>query len=352
MRAVMRQFIGYLRTVCTTYPRQYYNVCMTASQQTLGFAPAPYKTRKARFLEEMERIVPWAQLLALIAPYYPPEGKRALGGRPAYPLEVMLRVHCLQLWWNLGDERAQEELYECPTSRAFARLDGAAVMPDETTILRFRHLLETHDLAGQVFALVNEQLEQRGLLLKRGTLVDATIIAAPSSTKNKQGKRDEEMHQTQKSGQWHFGMKAHTGTDADSGLVHTVVYTAANVHDISVAGKLLHGQEECVWGDAGYQGVDKRPENADSQVQWITAMRPGKRRALPKTKLGRLLDEAERIKARVRAKVEHPFRVIKLQFGYAKARYRGMKKNAARLTMLFAFANLCKVKKQLLAQVA
>ena len=321
---------------------------MTAAQQTLGFAPAPYKTRKARFLEEMERIVPWAQLVALIAPYYPPEGKRALGGRPAYPLEVMLRVHCLQLWWNLGDEQAQEELYECPTSRKFARLDGAAVMPDETTILRFRHLLEKHGLAEKIFARVNEMLAERGLLLRRGTLVDATIIAAPSSTKNRQGKRDEEMHQTQKGGQWHFGMKAHTGVDAASGLVHTVKYTAANEHDITQAGKLLHGQEECVWGDAGYQGAGKRAENQGRAVEWITAMRPGKRRALPKTKLGRLLDEAERIKARVRAKVEHPYRVIKVQFGYAKARYRGIKKNAARLTMLFAFANLCKAKKHLL----
>ena len=264
----------------------------------------------------------------------------------------MLRVHCLQLWWNLGDEQAQEELYECPTSRTFARLDGAAVMPDETTILRFRHLLEKHNLAERIFALVNERLAQHGLLLKRGTLVDATIIAAPSSTKNKEGKRDEEMHQTRKGGQWHFGMKAHTGVDAESGLVHTVVFTPANVHDVTVAGELLHGQEEIVLGDAGYQGVGKRPENQGRAVEWITAMRPGKRRALPKTKLGRLLDEAERIKARVRAKVEHPFRVIKLQFGYAKARYRGQKKNAARLTMLFAFANLLKVKRRLLVQAA
>ena len=257
---------------------------MTASQQTLGFAPAPYKTRRAQFLDEMERIVPWAQLVALIAPYYPPEGKRAFGGRPAYPLEVMLRVHCLQLWWNLGDLQAQEELYESSTARTFARLDGAAVMPDETTILRFRHLLEKHGLAEKIFAKVNDMLAQQGLLLRRGTLVDATIIAAPSSTKNKEGKRDEEMHQTRKGKQYHFGMKAHTGTDAASGLVHTVKYTAANEHDITQASELLHGQEEFVLGDAGYQGVEKRPENKGRNVQWITAMRPGKRRALDKSR--------------------------------------------------------------------
>lgn len=317
---------------------------MTA-QRTLGFA-APYKTRKARFLEEMERIVPWAQLVALIEPFYPPAGKRAQGGRPAWPLEVMLRIHCLQLWWNLGDLQAQEELYESPTFRAFARLDGVAHMPDETTILRFRHLLEKHALADKIFALVNKNLADQGLFARTGTLVDATIIAAPSSTKNKDGKRDEEMHQTQKGKQWHFGMKAHTGTGADSGLVHTVLYTAANVHDITQAGNLLTGQEDFVLGDSAYQGVAKRPENVQRKVDWISAMRPGKRRVLDTSTLDGLTRERfEQFKASVRAKAEHPFRVIKLQFGYSKVRYRGLAKNAARLTMLFAFANLWKVRK-------
>ena len=325
---------------------------MTTAQQTPEFAPAPYKTRKARFLDEMERIVPWAQFVALIAPYYPPEGKRALGGRPAYPLEVMLRVHCLQIWWNLGDLQTQEELYEGFSARSFTKLDGAATIPDETTILRFRHLLERHGLAEKIFAWVNEMLSQRGLLLRRGTLVDATIIAAPGSTKNKEGKRDEEMGHTCKGKQWYFGMKAHTGTDAGSGLVHTVKYTAANEHDITQASELLHGEEEFVLGDAGYQGVGKRPENAGRDVQWLTAMRPGERRALDMEKESdRLVEYYEKLKARVRAKVEHPFRVIKQQFGYIRTRYRGLKKNAARLTMLFTFANLWKVRKQMM-QVA
>ena len=334
---------------------------MTA-QRTLGFAPAPYKTRKARFLEEMERIVPWAQLVAPIKPFYHPAGKRTQGdgallrlgaakprreGCPAYPLEVMLRIHCLQLWWNLGDLQVQEELYESPTFRAFARLDGATLMPDETTILRFRHLLEKHALTEKIFALVNKNLADQGLFARTGTLVAATIIAAPSSTKNKDGKRNEEMHQTQKGKQWYFGMKAHTGTDADSGLVHTVVCTPANVHDITQASKLLTGQEEYVLGDAGYQGVEKKPENVDRKVNWLTAMKPDKRRVLDtNTHEGLKSEQFEQCKASVRAKVEHPFRVIKLQFGYAKVRYRGLAKNAARLTMLFAFANLWKVRKQ------
>ena len=322
---------------------------MTVNQQTLGFPPAPRKTRKARFLEQLNLIVPWADLIALIAPYYPPEGKRAWGGRPAYPLEVMLRIHLVQITSNIGDLMMEEFLYDVPLYRRFALLDGAAVMPDETTIMRFRHLLEKHNLAERVFALVNAQLEQHELLLRRGTIVDATFLEASSSTKNKEGQRDPEMHQAKKGEDWHFGAKVHNGVDAESGLVHTVVITPANVHDVTVAGQLLHGQEECVLGDAGYQGVEKRPENAGRQVTWLTAMRPGKRRALDKSReSGRLQEKLEKLKARVRAKVEHPFRVLKVQFGYAKARYRGLKKNASRVLMLTALANLWKVRKQLM----
>ena len=322
---------------------------MTANQQTLGFPPAPRKTRKARFLEQLNLIVPWADLIALIAPYYPPEGKRAWGGRPAYPLEVMLRIHLVQITSNIGDLMMEEFLYDVPLYRRFALLDGAAVMPDETTIMRFRHLLEKHNLAERVFALVNAQLEQHELLLRRGTIVDATFLEASSSTKNKEGQRDPEMHQAKKGEDWHFGAKVHNGVDAESGLVHTVVITPANVHDVTVAGQLLHGQEECVLGDAGYQGVEKRPENAGRQVTWLVAMRPGKRRALDKSReSGRLQEKLEKLKARVRAKVEHPFRVLKVQFGYAKARYRGLKKNASRVLMLTALANLWKVRKQLM----
>lgn len=261
----------------------------------------------------------------------------------------MLRIHCLQLWWNLSDPAMEEELHERPLYRRFAGLDGAARMPDETTILRFRHLLEKHQLAPQVLAAINTGLAQQGLMLKTGTIVDATIIAAPSSTKNKEGERDPEMHQTKKGKQWHFGMKAHIGVDADSGLVHTVIGTAANVNDVTQAAGLLHGKEKHAWGDAGYQGVDKRQEMQGCKTQWHVAMRPGKRKALdPERVLHRLLEKAERLKASVRAKVEHPFRVIKQQFGYAKVRYRGLQKNTARLTMLFALGNLWMARKRIM----
>jgi IS5 family transposase len=243
----------------------------------------------------------------------------------------------------------EEELHERPLYRRFAGLQGAARMPDETTILRFRHLLEKHKLAPQVLALINAGLAQQGLLLKTGTVVDATIIAAPSSTKNQDGERDPEMHQTKKGNQWSFGMKAHIGVDAESGLVHTVIGTAANVNDVTQAAALLHGEEKVVFADAGYQGVAKREEAKDLEVDWHIAMRPGKRRALdPAREVDRLLDKVEQLKASVRAKVEHPFRVVKQQFGYAKVRYRGLAKNTARLTMLFALGNLWMVRRQVL----
>jgi len=238
-------------------------------------------------------------------------------------------------------------LHERPLYRRFAGLDGAPRVPDETTILRFRHLLEKHELAPQVMAIINHGLARHGLMLKTGTVVDATIIAAPSSTKNQQGERDPEMHQTKKGNQWHFGMKAHIGVDAESGLVHTVLGTAANVNDVTQAGALLHGEETAAFGDAGYRGVDKRQEAQGPT--WFVAMQPGKRRALdPSKKSARLLEKAEQIKASVRAKVEHPFRVIKQQFGYAKVRYRGLAKNTARLTMMFALGNLWMARRQLL----
>ena len=315
-------------------------------QMTFGLEPLPKKTRKEVFLEEMNQVVPWAALVALIKPHAR-GAHQALGGRPPFPIEVMLRIHCLQLWWNLSDPAMEEELHERPLYRRFVGLDGAARMPDETTILRFRHLLEKHELAPQVLATINAGLAQHGLMLKTGTVVDATIIAAPSSTKNKSGQRDPEMHQTRKGKQWHFGMKAHIGVDAESGLVHTVIGTAANVNDVTQAGGLLHGQEEAAFGDAGYRGVDKRQEARGPT--WFVAMQPGKRRAMDLTKKWAwLLEKAEQLKASVRAKVEHPFRVIKQQFGYAKVRYRGLAKNTARLTMLFALSNLWMARRQVL----
>ena len=315
------------------------------NQLNFGLDPLPKKTRKQIFLEEMNQVVPWSELVGLIEPYAR-GAHQALGGRPPFAIETMLRIHCLQLWWNLSDPAMEEELHDRPLYRRFAGLDGAARMPDESTILRFRRLLEKQQLAPQVLRLINDGLTRQGLMLKSGTVVDASIIAAPSSTKNKSGERDPEMHQTKKGRQWHFGMKAHIGVDAESGLVHSVIGTAANVNDVTQAGALLHGQEEVALGDAGYQGVDKRTEAQGPQ--WHVAMRPGKRRALDKSEpMAALQEQIERLKASVRAKVEHPFRVIKQQFGYAKVRYRGLAKNTARLTMLFALGNLWLVRRRI-----
>jgi IS5 family transposase len=234
----------------------------------------------------------------------------------------------------------------------FTRLDaGMSRLPDESTILRFRHLLEAQDLGAQILATVNAVLAQRGLLLKTGTVVDATLIAAPSSTKNSTGTRDPEMHQTKKGNQWHFGMKCHIGVDADSGLVHTVVGTAANAHDVTQAHALLHGQETDVFADSGYRGAHKREEviQVHPDAVWHVAMMPGKRRALDKaTPLGAILEKLEQTKARIRAKVEHPFRVIKCQFGHRKTRYRGLAKNTHQLQVMFALSNLWMVRKRIL----
>lgn len=318
------------------------------TQSNFGFDPIHKKTRKEVFLDEMNRVVPWAALIALIQPHAR-GAHQAFGGRPPFAVETMLRIHCLQLWWNLSDPAMEEELHERPLYREFAGLAGSPRIPDETTILRFRHLLEKHELAAKVMETINAGLAKQGLLLKTGTLVDATLIAAPTSTKNKEGKRDPEMHQTKKGNQFYFGMKCHIGVDAESGLVHTVIGTAANVHDVTQGAALLHGEEDVVFADAGYQGIDKREEAKDLDVTWHIAMRPGKRRELnPKNKRDRLLEKVEKLKASVRAKVEHPFRVIKQQFGYAKARYRGLAKNTARLTMLLGMSNLWMVRKQLM----
>lgn len=313
-------------------------------QADLGLNLSRKKTRKREFLEEMTRVVPWKDLTALIEPHYP-KGKT---GRPPMGLEVMLRVHLLQQWFGLSDPAMEEALHDVPLYREFAGLEGPMRrLPDESTILRFRHLLEKHKLGDAILATVNVILQRHGLLLKAGTVVDATLISAPSSTKNAAGERDPEMHQTKKGNQWYFGMKAHVGTDAESGLVHTVVGTAANVNDVTQGHELLHGDEEIVFADAGYQGAMKRPEATG--VRWHVAMRPGKRRALDLAdKSHQLIDEAERLKASVRAKVEHAFRVIKLQFGFTKVRYRGLAKNTAQLKTLFALSNLWMVRRKLM----
>jgi IS5 family transposase len=313
-------------------------------QASLGLGTSTKRTRKAAFLAEMERVVPWAALVELVAPFAP-EGRR---GRPPFAVETMLRIHFMQQWFTLSDPAMEDALHDTPLLRDFAGLSGwSERLPDESTILRFRHLLEEHKLASQILETVNDVLRSKGLLLKAGTVVDATLIAAPSSTKNKSGERDPEMHQSKKGNQWYFGMKAHIGVDADSGLVHTVKGTAGNVNDVVEANALLHGEEAEVFGDAGYQGADKRPD-APADVCWNVAMRPGKRRALDKSRpLGQLQDQLEKLKASIRAKVEHPFRVIKCQFGHVKVRYRGLKKNTAQLVTLFALSNLWMVRKKL-----
>jgi IS5 family transposase len=313
-------------------------------QLGLGLNLSTKRTRKREFLDEMERVVPWSVLVHIVEPHYP----RAKTGRPPFGIETMLRIHYLQQWFALSDPAMEEALHDMPVFREFAKLDdGVKRLPDETTILRFRHLLEKHDLATDMLRVVNDLLQAKGLMMRKGTVVDATLIAAPSSTKNEAGERDPEMRQTKKGKNWYFGMKAHIGVDADSGLVHTVATTPANVNDLTMAGALLHGQETAAHGDAGYQGVHKRPEAAGPE--WHVAMRPGRRRQLnPFIEPQLLTAQAEKLKARIRAKVEHPFRVLKRQFGFTKVRYRGLAKNTAQIVTLFALGNLWVARRKLM----
>jgi len=317
-----------------------------------GFELSIKRTRKREFLDEMNLVIPWAEVLGLLR-RHAPESRM---GRPPFALETMLRIHLLQQFFGLSDPAMEEALHDVPLYREFARLDaGMSRMPDESTILRFRHFLEAHQLGAALLATVNDGLSRKGLLLRQGTVVDATLIAAPSSTKNQSGQRDPDMHQTQKGNQWHFGMKAHIGVDADSGLVHTVTTTAANAHDVTQAAALLHGQESDVFADSGYRGVDKREEvqAQHPEVSWHVAMMPSKRRLLDSERLSdQLAEQLEQVKARIRAKVEHPFRVIKQQFGYVKTRYRGLAKNTQQILVLFALSNLWMVRKRPVMQQA
>jgi IS5 family transposase len=320
---------------------------MQASFSEMEYAAKKKVTRRDRFLGELEQLVPWAALIAAIAPHYPKgEGR----GRPPIGLERMLRMYIAQQCFGLSDEGIEDALYDSQAIRRFVGIDlGREAAPDKTTVLNFRRLLEKHDLTAAVFKAINDHLAQHKLLLREGTVVDASIIAAPSSTKNEDGTRDPEMHQAKKGNQWYFGMKAHIGVDADSGLTHTLVTTAANVNEITLAHALLHGDENIVFADAGYQGVEKREENRERSVKWRVAMRPGKRRALPGTLLGKLTDAIEQAKARIRAKVEHPFHWVKNVFGLKKVRYRGLEKNTAQLYTLFGLANLFIAKRALFA---
>ena len=305
--------------------------------------PAKQKlTRRERFLREMNQAVPWARLVALIQPFYP-AGQR---GRPPLGVERMLRVYFLQQWYALADEALEDALYDSRAMRAFL---GGDLVPDATTLLKFRHLLERHQLTERLFAEVNALLAERGAFLREGTIVDATIIAAAPSTKNQAKARDPEMHQTKKANTWHFGMKAHVGVDLGSGLVHTVVGTAANVADVAQAHALLHGEEKAGFGDAGYQGVQRRAEVASrfGHVRWFVAAKRGKVKAMAEGKLKEMTLAFEKAKAQLRAYVEHPFHVVKNLFKYRKARYRGLAKNTAQLHTLFALANLVLVQRTL-----
>lgn len=308
------------------------------------FVKKPKQTRREKFLGEMESVVPWARLLGVIEPYYPKAGK----GRRPYELSTMLRIHFMQQWFGYSDAAMEEALHEVPLLRGFAGLDaGMEGMPDETTILHFRHLLERHGLAGKVFDEVNAMLSKKGLLLREGTTVDATLIAAPSSTKNRDGRRDPEMTQTKKGNQWYFGMKAHIGVDDQSGLVHTVLGTTAKDSDMSRFTGLLHGKEERVSADRGYDYPNVHAHlKAMLTEDWVA------RKAAPGKKLDAWTRGINEAIAKLRAIGEHPFRILKRQFGYVRVRYRGLAKNTAQLMTLFALGNLFQVRRALLASGA
>ncbi len=297
------------------------------------------KSRKAEFLDLLDRLVPWSSLIALIEPYYPkvPDGS----GRRPYALDSMIRIYIMQLCYNLSDPMMENELIDSVAMRNFSHLGSLSnPTPDETTILNFRHLLERHALCEKFFDLFNEHLIGIGVRISRGTIIDATIIEAPCSVKNKQKQRDPEAKHTKKGNQYHFGMKAHIGVDADSGIVHSIAVTGANVADITMADDLIRDNDDTIFTDAGYQGLQKHEKTKDKAV--LVALRPSKRKQLPKNSI---LSKFEYIKSQIRAKVEHPFHWLKCVFGLKKLRYRGLYKNAQMLYAMFGLINLCKNKK-------
>jgi IS5 family transposase len=297
------------------------------------------KTRREQFLEEMDVVMPWAELLTLVAPHY----SKGETGRKPVGLAIMLRVYFLQQWFALSDPAVEDALYESAVLRRFAGVDlGRAPAPDETTILNFRHLLEEHGLGGQMLDAVNLYLGSRGIRITTGTIVDATIIHAPSSTKNENRERDPEMHQTRKGRQWYFGAKAHIGVDSKEGVVHSVCTSAASVSDVHMLPDLLHGGEKKVWGDAGYQGQTEKIHEAAPAAQDMTS-----RRVQTKAGVDREQKRKNRTKARVRAKVEWPFRILKRVFGFTKVRYRGLKKNHEWLCAAFASINIYQHRRRL-----
>lgn len=326
--------------------------------QQISFATAEHLgkkrvTRREKFLAEMEQVVPWARLLGALEPHYP-KGKR---GRPPVGLERMLRLYFVQQWYGLSDEGLEDAVSDSAAIRNFVGIDlGHEEAPDATTVLKFRRLLEEHKLTAVLFEEINAHLRERGLMMREGTMVDATIINAPTSTKNRDKARDPEMHQTKKRNQWYHGMKAHIGADAESGLVHSTHYTAANESDVAHTHEVLHGQEDDVFLDAGYTGVHKREEILKAQaegaiksdVQWSVAMKRSRLKAMAEGPLKQRTQALEKVKAQIRARVEHPFHVVKNLFRHRKARYRGLTKNGAHCDTLFALANLVIAKKALL----
>lgn len=307
---------------------------------SLAYEGKKKQTKKDKFLSEMDQIIPWKKLTRLIEPHYPKGGN----GRPPMGVEKMLRIHFMQQWFNLSDPAMEDALYDSQSIGRFAGIDlGQDSVPDETTILKFRHLLEKHDLTARLFETIGGYLEEKGLLLREGTIVDATLIAAPSSTKNQDRRRDPEMTQTKKGNQWYFGMKAHTGTDTKNRVVHTVVATTASVHDSQVMEDLLHGDEQAVWGDKAYASEGKRTEFEERGVKWCVSKKAPQGKPLSSRD-----QQRNRRQNKTRAKGEHPFHVIKCLWSHTKVRYRGISKNSSQLFTLFGLANLYMVRRKLL----
>ena len=306
---------------------------------TLDHRNKKKQTKRERFLAEMDAVVPWVRLTSLIEPHYP----RAGNGRRPYPMAVMLRIYFLQQWYQLSDPGAEEALYDIQSMRAFAGLElGHDAIPDETTILNFRHLLEAHGLTKAIFETVSAHLEDKGALLRGGTIMDATLIAASPSTKNKEQRRDPEMSQSKKGNQWYFGMKAHIGVDARSGLVHTAGVTTGKVHDAKVMDNLIREDDRAVFADRGYVNEKKKRAARAAGVYWGV-----KEQRKPKRQLSSSQKKRNARTGPIRAKVEHVFRVLKCQFGYRRVRYRGIAKNGAQVFALLALANLFLARRQL-----
>lgn len=313
---------------------------------SLNYSAKKKQTRRERFLQEMEQAVPWNRLLAVIEPHYPKAGKR--GGQPM-PIESMLRIYLMQQWYALSDPAMEDTLYEIDSMRRFAGLElNEDRIPDETTILNFRRLLESYALTEKMFAQINADLQERGLLVSKGTMVDATIIHAPSSTKNQSGKRDPEMHQTRKGNQWYFGMKIHAGADVDSGAAHSITVTAAHEADISELPKLLREDDEVIFGDAGYASDEYKRGSRKLGLHWRVNDK-GKPKNSRRPGLSARQKKRNRQRSSIRARVEHLFRVIKRQFGYTKVRYKGLAKNQTQVFALMGLVNIYLLRNQLRA---